>query len=393
MNLSNYNTSLEQIYGRKLHSEASVVGRNPFQRDRDRVIHSESFRKLENKTHVFMSSEGDYYRTKLTHSLEVAQIARSISKRFGLNDDFAEAIALASNLGFPPFGNIGEQTLNHLTKSNSNGVIEFNSTIQSMRIISELEEKYLLFNGLNLTVGTMEGVIKQLSPIQKESGNTILLEYCDKCGINANHFPPLESQIVYFASKIAENIHDLDDGLRSNAISMDDIKHIPIVGDVFIELSKKYTSSGMIDRLRHETLRKSMSRMIEQLCEQIEHNLDAMNISSPNDVALANQPIVKFSAVLDACTREMSLVLKEKVYNHFRVCKTANKARRILSAVFEYLLENPKCLPSEWLRKYEKSNTPIVILSDYISSLTDQSILQEWRDCISLNLIDFRNYR
>jgi dGTPase len=335
--------------------------RTRFQRDRDRVIHSKAFRRLEYKTQVFVNHEGDHHRTRLTHSMEVAQIGRSIARMLGLNEDLAEAICLAHDLGHPPFGHSGQDVMNELMKDH--GGFEHNR--QSLRIVTVLEERYPKFPGLNLTFEVMEGISKHFTDYDLPEGR----------GFHREGKPSLEAQIANLSDEIAYNNHDLDDGLRSGMITLEQLREVVIWQALYDKVEQDL--SGASKKIRvHETIRRLINYLVTDLIQQTEKNLEEHNIQSVEDVRKAGKSLVTFSKETKQTSAELKKFLFKNLYRHHRVERMADKAGRILTDLFQAYLNNPKILPPEVFSRSQGDDSHRAIC-DYVAGMTDRFALDE----------------
>jgi dGTPase len=335
--------------------------RTRFQRDRDRVVHSKAFRRLEYKTQVFVNHEGDHYRTRLTHSLEVAQISRSISRMLRLNEDLAEAICLAHDLGHPPFGHSGQDVMNELMKDK--GGFEHNR--QSLRIVTVLEERYSGFPGLNLSYEVLEGISKHFTEYDLPDGR----------GFHREGEPSLEAQIANFSDEIAYNNHDLDDGLRSGMIGIGQLKEVEIWQEIYEKVVAELPEVGKKIQ-QHQTIRRLINRLVTDLVEQTEKNLESAGIRTLEGVRAAGRPLVAFSERVRKQNAQLKKFLFKNLYRHYRVERMADKAGRILTDLFNAYLHNPKILPPEVFSRSGDENQERAIC-DYIAGMTDRFALDE----------------
>ncbi len=361
--LAPYASLSSNTRGRR-HPEAEHPFRTPFQRDRDRVVHCAAFRRLEYKTQVFVYHEGDHYRTRLTHTIEVAQISRTIARALGLNEDLAEAIALAHDLGHPPFGHTGEDELDKLMKSH--GGFEHNA--QSLRIVEELERKYPGFNGLNLTWEVREGIVKHNSEHDRPGLND---EY------DREKSAPLEAQIVDIADEIAYNNHDIDDGISSEMIAPEALSAVGLWRDNFDE-ARKRNPEAEFKILKSQTIIRIINAQVTDLVDTILKAVEAGGFSSANDVR-AVPPIARFSPGMENKNRELKGFLKENLYNHHRVIRMADKARRILRALFSAYMREPKLLPPRTFAAIDRGGEKERIVCDYVAGMTDRFALDEYK--------------
>jgi len=357
----------------RVHGEPETAHRNPYQRDRDRIIHSTAFRRLEYKTQVFVNHEGDHYRTRLTHSIEVAQIARSICRSMHLHEDLAEAVALAHDLGHTPFGHSGQDALNAVMQPY--GGFEHNR--QSLRIVEELEHKYAAFTGLNLSYETREGIVKHHSTYDTPK-NSDLSHY------HLHEQPALEAQIGNLADEIAYNNHDIDDGYRAGMLSIDDLKGLALFGRFYEEVEQEFPDT--IERLKvNETVRHMINFLIVDVIEETNRRIEGQNITSFADVREASSALVGFSKPVRQMNGEMKKFLYKNMYRHYRVARMANKAERVLREIFEVYIENPSMLPENQQHEMAeaKSTDSLTkkrqarIIADYIAGMTDRYALEE----------------
>lgn len=336
--------------------------RTRFQRDRDRVIHSSAFRRLEYKTQVFVYHEGDYYRTRLTHSLEVAQIARSICKSMQLNEDLSEAIALSHDLGHPPFGHTGQNTLNSLMKAH--GGFEHNK--QSLRIVKALEKRYPEFKGLNLTWEVLEGISKHA----KDAENPIFR----KAGFR---YPSLEAQVADFADGIAYNAHDLDDGVTSNLLDVSKLRDVALWRENEKLLDKKYSNLDFKLK-KYQIVRRIINDLITDFRESALRNLTELNIENPGDIRSAPRRVASFGSEMDEKNRELKKFLVKNMYTHRRVMRMEFKAGLYLTGIFKAYEKLPALLPES----SEKQNSDESLerkICDYVSGMTDRYAISEYK--------------
>lgn len=364
--------------------ESEDESRSCFQRDRDRIIHSNAFRKLEYKTQVFINYEHDYYRTRLTHSLEVAQIARSIARRLSLNEDITECIALAHDLGHPPFGHAGEDALKKSVKDLGldNEKYEFDHNVQAIRILTYLEQKHADFDGMNLSWEVVEGIAKHNGPLlgkyaKSSTSNQLLLEYNEKYDLQLEEFSSIEAQVASIADDIAYNVHDLDDALRANLIAIDDLLRVPLIGKVFKDIKDRYAKLPQ-SKLIHESLSRTIGILISDVVSQTEKNIKDFNVQNVEDVRKLDRMLVTFSSEVANDTEEMKKFNMEKIYRSYKLNRTMNKAKRIVQELFQCFYENPNLLPTEWSKLAYGSERSLIIC-DYISGMTDRFAIHEHR--------------
>lgn len=361
--LAPYAVSEANSRGRRL-AEAAPQGRSEFQRDRDRIIHSGAFRRLEYKTQVFVNHEGDLFRTRLTHSIEVAQIARSIARNLHLNEDLAEAISLAHDLGHTPFGHAGQEALNDCMKAYGG----FEHNLQSVRVVDVLEERYATFDGLNLCFETREGMLKHCRPEQAallgELGERFL----------KNRRPSLEGQIANLADEIAYNNHDVDDGLRSGLITLEQLTAVPLVAEHLQQVRKAYPDLPE-RRVVHETVRRMINTLVTDLIRQSAINIAAQNLNSLEDVR--NAPaLIAFSTELNKQQRELKKFLHSHLYRHYRVMRMSAKAQRIIRDLFGVFMEDSRLLPFKTPGTLAEADRARVV-ADYIAGMTDRYAIRE----------------
>jgi dGTPase len=360
--LAPYAMKSYQTRGR-IYEEEEHPYRSIYQRDRDRIIHSAAFRKLEYKTQVFVIHEGDSYRTRLTHTIEVAQIARTIASALKLNVDLAEAIALAHDLGHTPFGHAGEEILNELMRYEGG----FNHNLQGLRVVDFLEEKYPNFPGLNLSWEVREGIVKHSSSFDQ---SVKLKEF------NPQELPTMEAQVVDMADEIAYDNHDLDDGLTSGMLSEEDLLKIPLWKRISEDINKKYKSIDD-NKKRYLIIRSLINIQVTDLIRQTESQLKKLKPSSWEDIKKLNNRIVNFSREMLAERKPMRKLLLEKLYRHYRVVRMSTKAKRFIKELFDTYVKNPKQLPAE-VQKRIKQDGLRRSVCNYIAGMTDRSTLDEY---------------
>ena len=362
--LSFISTNQETSKGR-LYKENYSQTRSEFQRDRDRILHSAAFRRLKHKTQVFVSNEGDHYRTRLTHSLEVSQIARSISKIFNLNEDLTETISLSHDIGHPPFGHAGEDALSECMVSHEG----FDHNDQAIRIVHLLEKKYFDFEGLNLTWETLEGLVKHNGPMTKDVPKTI--EALDKeFDLKLNEFSSIEAQIASIADDIAYNNHDLDDGLRAGFFSYDDLAELPMIGEIIKNFPKNYNSYDM-QRINNEITRKSTSIMITDVINTISEKVKKSKVRCNEDVRLNNEKIADFSDKTKEEVKYIRSFLSMKMYNHDKVKAMTSNAHQIISSLFKIFIEQDEKFIKEHMKKIISDKDKPRAVCDFIAGMTD----------------------
>ncbi len=383
--LAPYATKVAETRGR-LVPEFPSATRTEFQRDRDRIIHSGAFRKLRNKTQVFIENEGDYYRTRLTHSLEVAQIARSVSRALGLDEDLTEAIALSHDLGHTCFGHAGEEGLAEVMMPFGG----FSHNEQTFRILTKLEHRYIKFDGLNLTWETLEGVIKHNGPLLPEMDNQSLSPtvhaFCAKWDLELNTFAGPEAQIASIADDIAYNTHDIDDGYRAGIFRLDDLKSLPLFGSTLIEIEREYPKAEK-ERLMRETVGHVIGLMVVDLLETTKTNIHNLKPKSAADIRSADHAIVGFSPTMLKHEKTLRDFLQMRMYKHSKINRACAKARHIVKDLFNFFMIEPNCLPNAWyevLQQQAKDDTTKArMIADYIAGMTDRFAVQEHRRIFS----------
>ena len=414
----------------RLHPESESNTRSSFQRDRDRIIHSTAFRRLEYKTQVFVNHEGDHYRTRLTHSLEVSQLARSICRSLGLNEDLAEALALAHDLGHTPFGHAGEDALSEAMEPYGG----FDHNAHTLRIVTSLEQRYAEFDGLNLTWETLEGVAKHNGPLIKNRAGTILsrwknftgavktaidggvvnygcpptssenriglvrkgpamqsaapqpgsnlpkaiAEYNGKHDLELDSYASGEAQFASRADDIAYNNHDIDDGLRAELFTIEQLAEVEGIGSIFREVRRQYPAVEN-QRLIHEVVRRLINRMVTDLVATSMHNIKSNAIEKPEDIRNLGKPIIEFSAEMQETNQALKTFLMKNMYRHYKVTRRASKARRVVRDLFNFFMAEPDCLPTNWreLAGGPKTARTAQVVADFIAGMTDRFAIEE----------------
>jgi dGTPase len=347
--------------------EAAPASRSEFQRDRDRIVHSTAFRRLEYKTQVFVNHEGDLFRTRLTHSIEVAQIARSAARNLRLNEDLVEAISLAHDLGHTPFGHAGQDALNACMKEYGG----FEHNLQSLRVVDALEERYGAFDGLNLVFETREGILKHCSLANAAKLGDVGQRFIDKTQ------PSLEAQLANLADEIAYNNHDIDDGLRSGLLSTDQLDEIDFYGRHRHQVEIAYPGIGG-RRAIHETIRGMINALIVDLITTSEQHIEAANLQTIDDVRHA-RPLIRFSDAMAADAALLKRFLYENLYRHYQVNRMTSKARRIVSELFTAFMQEPKLLAPNYLDASGNPAQQARKIADYIAGMTDRYAIREHR--------------
>ena len=373
-----------QSRGRRF-QEPPSPSRNDFRRDCDRIIHSTAFRRLAHKTQVFVYHEGDHYRTRLTHTLEVVQIARSLARVLGLDEDLAEAAALAHDLGHSPFGHAGERALDACVKDFGG----FDHNAQALRIVTDLERRYADFDGLNLTWETLEGLVKHNGPLTDREGRAIgrhaergvpapILAYSHIQDLELWSYASAEAQAAALADDIAYDAHDIDDGLRADLFTLDDIACVPLVGDILRGIDARYSGLDPARRA-HETVRRIITRMIEDVIAESRLHLSALKPQSSAAVRRLPEPVVVFSPAMQAADADIKGFLYPRMYRHTRVMRVMQDAEAVVRDLFAHFVAHPGDLPAEWAEDIERVGEPARArrVADYIAGMTDRYALIE----------------
>ena len=366
-----YSVSTKNSKGR-IFKEVETRLRSPFQRDRDRIIHSAAFRRLQHKTQVFITTEGDHFRTRLTHSMEVSQISRNLAKCLLLNEDLCETLSLAHDLGHPPFGHAGENVLNDCM-NNFGG---FDHNLQTLRIVSFLENKYYKFYGLNLTAETLDGLIKHNGPVfNYKKFNKIVGEGIFKKKINLKTSPSLEAQVSSISDDIAYNNHDLEDGLRAGIFKFDDLINVPFV-KIFVKKHKKKLKQHRREIVINHIIRDMINSMILDVVKNANYNLKNLRPKKIGDIYNLKSPAVDFSNEMKVNLEHVRFFLREKMYKNFNIVKNINKSEKIIRFLFKKLLNGGnRFLRKDLIIKSSKERA----ISDYISGMTDRYAINLYR--------------
>jgi dGTPase len=369
----------------RLFLEPPSKTRSPFRRDCDRVIHSTAFRRLKHKTQVFVFHEGDHYRTRLTHSLEVAQIARALARQLGLDEDLTETLALAHDLGHPPFGHAGERALDECLRAHGG----FDHNAQTLRVITALEHRYPEFDGLNLTWESLEGIVKHNGPLTERSGAPAgrygetgipvgIADFNRKYDLELWSFASLEAQVAAFADDIAYDAHDIDDGLRAGLFTVDDLKVMPLTEAIIADIGKHYPD---LDDARRgaELVRELISYMISAVVAEAGRRLEAAKPQSALDVRRHTQPLIAFPPDVAAEEAEIKAFLKQRMYRHARVMRVMGEAEQILFDLFARYQKSPGDLPAEWIEGTERETGAARArrIGNFIAGMTDRFALTE----------------
>jgi len=370
--------------GRRIPEPASLT-RSPFRRDCDRLIHSAAFRRLAYKTQVFVFHEGDHFRTRLTHTLEVTQVARSIARALGLDEDLAEASALGHDLGHPPFGHAGERALDACLA----GYGGFDHNAQTLAVVTALERRYAEFNGLNLTWETLEGLVKHNGPLTDRAGRPVaryaarglprvIAEYNDAFGLDLWSYPSAEAQAGAIADDIAYDAHDIDDGLRAEMIRIEDLATLPLLDEILREIADRYPHIDPARRA-HELIRRLITQMIEDVIAQSRRSIVEVEPDSADDVRQAGRPIIGFSAAMAEADRAIKGFLRPRLYRHNRIMRVMTEAERVVERLFAHYVEAPGDLPAEWQSGFEDLDAAgrARRIADFIAGMTDRFAIEE----------------
>ncbi|HEY7457502.1 MAG TPA: deoxyguanosinetriphosphate triphosphohydrolase [Xanthobacteraceae bacterium] len=369
----------------RLYPEEPSPRRNDFRRDCDRLIHSTAFRRLKHKTQVFVSHEGDHYRTRLTHTLEVAQIARALGRGLGLDEDLAEALALAHDLGHPPFGHAGERALDGCMSEYGG----FDHNAQALRIVTELERRYATFDGLNLTWETLEGMAKHNGPILDRNGNPVgryegrlvpeaFTEYAALHDLELSTYAGAEAQAAAIADDIAYDAHDLDDALRADLFPLEELAGVPLVGELYAELRTKYPKLER-SRFVNELSRRLIGKMISDVIAETDRRIVALTPWTAGDIRAAGRAVVAFSPAVAEADRAIKAFLTPRMYRHQRVMQVMADAERVVRELFTHFMSHPDALPAEWGKGFTSLNASDRArrVSDFIAGMTDRFALAE----------------
>lgn len=379
--LAIYATTESNSKGRKF-SETTPNNRGEFQRDRDRIVHSAAFRRLEYKTQVFVNHEGDMFRTRLTHTIEVAQLSRSIARSLQVNEDLTEAIALAHDLGHTPFGHAGQDSLNKCM-SDFGG---FEHNLQALRIVDILEEKYANFNGLNLCFETREGIIKHCSRKNAESLGEIGMRFLE------NRQAGLEAQITNVADEIAYLNHDVDDGLRSGLLTIEQMLQVTLFKDQHSIVTQKYPDLSE-RRVIHEIIRRMVNAQVTDLINNSKSSLQSVSPNNRDDITQASQPIIQYSYTMFEKKRELKTFLRRHLYQHYKVYRMSCKGRQIVESMFHRFYDDNRLLPTETQEKITSLQQShgdagsARTIADYIAGMTDRYAISEYQRLFSATLL------
>ncbi|WP_425995817.1 deoxyguanosinetriphosphate triphosphohydrolase [Caulobacter sp. DWR1-3-2b1] len=371
--------------GRRFKEDESRT-RTPFARDRDRIIHTSAFRRLKEKTQVFVAHEGDNFRTRLTHSLEVAQVARSLATALGLDSDLAETIALGHDIGHPPFGHAGEDELQDKMKPYGG----FDHNVQTFRVVTELEHRYPDFLGLNLTWETLEGIIKHNGPVTEKLGKPswkAISKYDNDYNLGLGTWASAEAQVAALADDIAYNNHDVDDGVEAGLFNLDELLDVPLIGPIlFAVKSERPDLDTRLTRL--EAVRRMIGAMVDDVMGETLQRAAATGVQTPDAVRALDHALVAFSPDMAEDLARLRQFLHARMYRHWRVNRTRSQARRILAEMFSLFLAEPDVLPSVWFEKSQNRDEAgrARVVCDYIAGMTDRFAIEEHRKLFQLDV-------
>ena len=373
--------------------EQDAGPRTPFARDRDRIIHSQAFRRLKHKTQVFVYHEGDHYRTRLTHTIEVAQVARSIARALGLDEDLAEALALAHDLGHTPFGHAGERELDLLMRPFGG----FDHNAQSLRILTRLERRYATFDGLNLTWETLEGLVKHNGPLVNREGDPVgryrehglpkaILDYAVYHDLELHSYASAEAQVAAISDDIAYNAHDIDDGLRAGLFDLIDLGDVPLAGEALAEVVRLYPDLEH-DRAVHETVRRVMSAMITDVIRETGACAARLKPQSVAGVRGLEESLVNFGPQMGDSNQKLQSFLNKRMYRHEKIEEIMDRARRVVRALFDAYMNDPKLLPQNWREEADLADTARYArqVCDFIAGMTDRYALEQYKRLFDLD--------
>lgn len=375
----------ERSRGRLIREKADPI-RSPFQRDRDRIIHSTAFRRLKYKTQVFVNHEGDHFRTRLTHSLEVSQIARTLARVLGLNEDLAETLALAHDLGHPPFGHAGEDGLASVMAPFGG----FDHNEQALRVLVMLEHRYARFQGLNLSWESVEGTVKHNGPLAGPKAQRPLPAFIKNYSetvwdLDLGNFASLEAQVAAISDDIAYNCHDLDDGVRAGMFGIAELHELPCIGGILKSTAKRFGKATPA-QVMHESIRRLVRTLVMDVLEQTHQNLKASGAKTVEDVRGLDHAQVRFSDAMFADLKVIRAFLMQRMYRHYRVNRMTMKAHRITSDLFHAFMDRPDCLPPEWQLDSTNKGALARRVADYIAGMTDRYAIREHQRLLAVEM-------
>ncbi len=388
-----YASRPEDTRGRVYAEPGGSDFRTAFARDRDRIIHSQAFRRLKHKTQVFVYHEGDHYRTRLTHTIEVAQVARSITRALGLDEDLSEALALGHDLGHTPFGHAGERELDRLMRPFGG----FDHNAQSLRVLTRLERRYAGFDGLNLTWETLEGLVKHNGPLVNREGDPVgryrerglpeaIIDYAAGHDLELHSFASAEAQVAAISDDIAYNAHDIDDGLRAGLFGLIDLGDVPLAGEALSKVLSLYPDLDQ-DRIVHETVRRVISGMVFDVISHTRQRAEALKLRSVSDVRALGEDLVRFTPQMAENNRVLQSFLNEKMYRHEKVEEIMARARRVIADLFTAYMADPKLLPAGWQEGVVLDDPSRLArqVCDFIAGMTDRYALEQHKHLFDLD--------
>lgn len=379
--LKSYACVPEKTRGR-VYPEKNTPYRNEFERDRDRIIHSNSFKRLQYKTQVFVNHEGDHYRNRLTHSIEVSSIARSLSKALGLSDDLAEAVALAHDLGHSPFGHAGEDALDKCMA----GYGGFSHNAHSFKILTQLERKYAAYNGLNLTWEVVEGITKHNGPLMSKDISRSIMKYDEEHDLDLKNYSSAEAQVASLSDDIAYISHDLEDSIKAKIISYKDLRELDFIDRLISEVNKEYSDiTG--ERLIYEVVRKLTHNMIKSLLSQTNENIIKHKIETVSDVRNLGMDLVEFTPEVQEQVKIIKNFLFRKVYTHSKVASVTLQCKNVVQKLFELYNDNTELMPFSWRAMFEgeDEHTKKSRIADYIAGMTDRFAIKKYQEFFNLS--------
>ncbi|PCJ25497.1 MAG: deoxyguanosinetriphosphate triphosphohydrolase [Rickettsiales bacterium] len=366
----------------RIHPEDPTPYRNEFERDRDRIIHANAFKRLQYKTQVFVNHEGDHYRNRMTHSMEVSSIARSLSKTLGLSEDLAESVALAHDLGHSPFGHAGEHALNECMKDFGG----FSHNAHSFKILTNLEHKYAAFDGLNLTWEVLEGIVKHNGPVINEKSYEYVYEYNDKHGLDLEKYSSAEAQVASLADDIAYICHDLEDSIRAKIVSYRDLEELEFIDKYIHEVRAVYPNIAD-NRLIYEIGRKLTHHLIDSLLLQTNRNLKSFKIETESDIRNHKRQIVEFTPSIFEEVKQIKDFLMRKVYKHHEVAYVTLQSQNVVRKLFKLYVDNIELMPFSWRNMIAENNldSKMSIIADYIAGMTDRYAIKQYQSFFNLS--------
>jgi len=370
----------------RIYPENPTPYRNEFERDRDRIIHSNAFKRLQYKTQVFVNHEGDHYRNRLTHSIEVSSIARSLARELGLSDDLAEGVALAHDLGHSPFGHAGEETLNECMKEYGG----FQHNAHSFKILTLIEQKYAAYDGLNLTWEVLEGIVKHNGPVSKEHISQYMADYNSQHNLDFDKYSSAESQVASLSDDVAYISHDLEDSINARIITFKDLEEIEFINKYVIALRKQYDDVSD-SRLIYEVARKLTHHLIQSLLDQTRSNIKEFKIATEEDVRDLGRPLIEFTPEINEEIKQIKAFLLRKVYKHHRVVSVIVQCQKVVKKLFNLYSSNIELLPLSWrilIEENDAKSKKMSMIADYIAGMTDRFAIKQYQSFYNLKIAD-----